>query len=118
MRSKDYKGRCTKKKLKKSDGVVRLYDNIQVAFADILDSDPNIQKITVNHYLQDLSEGEFTSDFVCIKVSGDYLVRECVYRRKLTLPRTCRLLDASRVYWFKRGVDDWGIVVEKEASDE
>lgn len=118
MRSKDYKGRCTKKKLKKSDGVVRLYDNIQIAFADILDSDPNIQKIMVNHCLQDISEGDFTSDFVCIKGSGDYLVRECVYRRKLTLPRTCRLLDASREYWLKRGVKDWGIVIEMESSDE
>ena len=118
MRSTDYKGRCTKKKLKKSDGVVRLYDSIQVAFAEILDIDPTIKKITVNYYLQDLSEGEFTSDFVCIKVSGDYLVRECVYRKKLALPRTCRLLDASREFWLKRGVDDWGIVIEKEASDE
>lgn len=118
MRSKDYKGRCTKKQLKKADGVVKLYDSIQVAFAEILDIDPTIKKITVNYYLQDLSEGEFTSDFVCIKVSGDYQVRECVYRKKLTLPRTCRLLDASREYWLKRGIEDWGIVVEKEASDE
>ena len=99
MRAKDFKGRCIKKHLQKADGVVKLYDSIQVAFAEILDIDPTIKKIMVNFYLQDLSEGEFTSDFVCIKVSGDYLVRECVYLKKLTLPRTCRLLDASREYY-------------------
>lgn len=103
MRPKAFKGRCTKKQLLKSQDVVRLYDNLQIAFAEILDSDPDIKEIFVNYHLQDLTEGEFTSDFVCKKTNGDYLVRESVYRKKLLLPRTCKLLDLSRNYWQKRG---------------
>lgn len=89
MRSATYKGRCIKKKLKKSEEVIKLYDHLQVIYADILDSDPNISPITVNYFLQDLPEGEYTSDFVCTKTSGELMVRECVYKNKLTLPRTC-----------------------------
>jgi len=118
MRSATYKGRCIKKKLKKSEGVIKLYDNLQVVYADILDSDPNISQITANMYLQDLPEGEFTSDFVCTKTNGELMVRECVYRKKLTLPRTCKLLDVSRLYWLKHGVEDWGLILDKESADE
>ena len=81
-------------------------------------NDDEIKEIIVNYYLQDFSEGEYTSDFVCIKENGDYMVRECVFRKKLLLPRTCKLLDASRLYWLKRGVVDWGIVVERKTEDE
>ena len=118
MRSKDFKGRCTKKKLKKSVEIAKLYDKIQIVYADILEKDSEIKEIFVNYYLQDFSEGEYTSDFVCIKENGDYMVRECVYRKKLLLPRTCNLLDASREYWLKRGVEDWGLVVERGTADE
>jgi len=41
-------------------------------------------------------------------------VRECVFRKKLSLPRTCKLLDLSREYWTKRGINDWAIVIEQE----
>lgn len=117
MRSRNFKGRCTKKKLLKSQMVARLYDSIQIAYAEILDTDPNIKEIMVNHYLQDCSYGEYTSDFVCIRTDGSYFVRECVYRGKLLLPRTCKLLDISREYWFKRGVSDWGIVIEENGDE-
>ena len=63
--------------------------------------------------LDDLDEGKFTSDFVCTKTDGDLMVRECVFRKKLSLPRTCKLLDASMQYWARRGVTDWGIVIEE-----
>ena len=118
MRSKNYKGKCTKKKLRKSDEIVKLYDKIQITYADILEKDDDIKEIFVNYYLQDFSEGEYTTDFVCIRENGDYLVRECVFRKKLLLSKTCRLLDASRQYWLKRGVVDWGIVAEREKADE
>ena len=118
MRSKNYKGKCMKKKLRKSAEIVKLYDKIQITYADILEKDEDIKEIFVNYYLQDFSEGEYTTDFVCIRENGDYLVRECVYRKKLLLPKTCRLLDASRQYWLKRGVVDWGIVVEKEKNEQ
>jgi hypothetical protein len=53
----------------------------------------------------------------CVKTDGDLMVRECVFRKKLSLPRTCKLLDTSHEYWLKRGVTDWGIVVEKEEKE-
>lgn len=114
MRSVNYKGKCIKKKLKKSRDISKFYDNIQLAFAERMDSDPDIKEITVNFYLQDFCEGEFTTDIVCVKADGSYMVRECLFRKKLLLPRTCRLLDASHLYWLKRGVEDWGLVIEQE----
>ena len=115
MRPKNFKGgRCTKKKLKKCEKVARTYDKIQTRYADILDKDESIKSIRVNVVLEDLDESEFTSDFVCTKTNGDLMVRECVFRKKLSLPRTCKLLDASMQYWARRGITDWGIVVEKE----
>jgi len=43
-------------------------------------------------------------------------VRECVYRKKLSLPRTAQQLDASRNYWLRHGITDWAIVIETEDS--
>ena len=113
MRPAKIKDRCTKKKLKKCEEVARTYDKIQTRYADILDKDESIKSIRVNVVLDDLDEGKFTSDFVCTKTDGDLMVRECVFRKKLSLPRTCKLLDASMQYWAKRGVTDWGIVIEE-----
>ena len=121
MRSKNFKGsKCVKMKLQKSEEVVRTFDNIQTAYAQTLDKDENIKSIQCNVLLEGIEEGEFTTDFLCTKSDGDLMVRECVFRKKLSLPRTCKLLDFSRDYWTKRGVADWGIVIEKEetANDE
>ena len=119
MRSKNFKGsKCVKMKLNKSEEVVRTFDNIQTAYAQILDKNENIQKIQCNVPLEGIEDGEFTTDFLCTKTNGDLLVRECVFRRKLSLPRTCKLLDLSRDYWRKRGVEDWGIVIEQEEKKE
>ena len=119
MRSKNFKGsKCVKMKLSKSDEIVRTFDNIQTAYAQILDKDENIQKIQCNVSLEDLEEGEFTTDFLCTKTNGDLMARECVFRKKLSLPRTCKLLDISREYWMKRGVTDWGIVIEQEEEQK
>ena len=72
-----------------------------------------------NVLLENLEDGEFTTDFLCTKTNGDLMVRECVFRKKLSLPRTCKLLDASRKYWARRGITDWAIVVEEgESADE
>ena len=117
MRSKNFKGsKCVKMKLSKSDEVVKTFDNIQTAYAQILDKDENIQKIQCNVVLEEVENGEFTTDFLCTNADGDLIVRECVFRKKLSLPRTCKLLDVSREYWFKRGVTDWGIVIEQEET--
>lgn len=113
MKKKGYKGRCEKRSLPKCQGVCKTYDAIQYAYADILQSDSTIKEFRCNVILDGLSEGEYTTDFVCIKVSGELMVRECVFRKYLTKPMTVKLLDASREYWLKRGAD-WGIVTDAE----
>jgi len=114
MQKKNYKGRCEKRIIDKCYGVCRTYSEIQSAYADILQSDETIKEIRCNVLLDGLSEGEYTSDFVCIKSDGDMMVRECVYRKHLLKPMTVRLLDISQEYWLRRGVLDWGLVIDEE----
>lgn len=114
MRKKNYKGRCEKRTISKSDEVCRTFDPIQYAYADVLQASEDIKEIRCNVPLDDLPDGEYTSDFVCTKTNGDLLVRECVERCFLTKPMTVKLLDASRLYWLRRGVTDWGLVVNEE----
>ena len=115
MRPTNFKGgRCVKKKLKKCEEITRTFDKIQTFYAEILDKDDNIESFQCNVRLEGLENGDYTSDFVCTKTNGDIIVRECVFRKKLALPRTCKLLDLSREFWLRRGVIDWAIVVEQE----
>lgn len=114
MRKKNFKGRCEKRTISKCAEVCRTFDPIQYAYADVLQEREDIKEISCNVPLDGLPDGEYTSDFVCIKVNGDLLVRECVDRRFLTKPLTVKLLDASRLYWLRRGVTDWGLVVNEE----
>lgn len=114
MRKKGYKGRCEKRKLSKSEEVVRTYDAVQFQYADILQNCNEIKEIRCNVLMDGLPEGEYTSDFVCVKTNGDLMVRECVFRKYLTKPLTVKLLDISREYWLKHGVLDWGLVVDAE----
>ncbi len=60
----------------------------------------------------------YMSDLVGKKSDGTTVVRECVWRKNLSKPLTTHLLDPSRNYWLSHGVEDWGIVIEKEDSDE
>lgn len=116
MKKKGYKGsRCEKRYLGKcADGVAKTYTDIESRFADLLQMDDGIKEFRCNVLLDGFPEGEYCSDFVCIKTDGDMMVRECVYRKMIAKPMTIRLLDAFREYWLKHGVSDWGIVIEKE----
>ena len=114
MRKKGYKGRCRKKKLAKCRDVCRTYDDIQFAYADLLNEREDILEFTCNVPLEGLSAGEYTTDFVCVKNDEDMMIRECVQRTHLMKPLTVRLLDLSREYWTKRGVTDWGLVINAE----
>lgn len=114
MRKKNFKGRCEKRTISKCDKVCRTFDPIQYAYADVLQASEDIKEIRCNVPLDGLPDGEYTSDFVCTKTSGDLLVRECVNRKFLTKPMTVKLLDASRIYWLRRGVTDWGLVLNEE----
>ena len=114
MRKKNYKGRCEKRVLNKCAVICRTYDPIQYAYADLLQEDESVKEFRCNVLLERLEEGEYTSDFVCVKQDGDLMVRECVQRKLLTKPMTVKLLDASRTYWLRRGVSDWGLVIDAE----
>ena len=50
---------------------------------------------------------------MCEKLNDDLIVRECVQKKYLTKPLTVKLLDFSRNYWLKRGIKDWGIVINE-----
>ena len=114
MRKKNFKGRTEKRILSKCNDVCRTYDKIQSAYADMLQADESIVEIRCNVLLDGLPEGEYTSDFVCIKTNGDMMVRECVQRKFLMKPMTVKLLDASREYWLRHGVKDWGVTIDAE----
>lgn len=114
MRKKNLKGRCEKRMIEKSKEVCKTYDAIQYAYADLLQESDEIKEIRCNVLLDGLDVGEYTSDFVCTKTDGDLMVRECVFRKFLTKPLTVKLLDASREYWIRHGVMDWGLVIDEE----
>lgn len=114
MRKKNFKGRCEKRTISKCAEVCRTFYPIQYAYADVLQEREDIKEFHCNVPLDGLPDGDYTSDFVCTKTDGDLLVRECVERRFLTKPMTVKLLDASRLYWLRRGVIDWGLVVNEE----
>ena len=43
MKKKGYKGRCEKRSLSKCVGVCRTYSDLQSAYADILEADPQVK---------------------------------------------------------------------------
>lgn len=116
MRKKNFKGRCEKRQVPKCREVCKTYDAVQYACADFLSVQDGIREIRCNVWLEGL-EGDtaYTSDFVCVKKDGGLMVRECVFRKYLAKPMTAKLLEASRSYWERRGVTDWGIVIDEEA---
>ena len=114
MRKKNYKGRCVKRTILKSKEPCRTYDDIQFAYLDMLNGDKNIKEIYCNVLLDDTDLSEYTTDFLCEKVDGSMMVRECVFRKFLLKPMTAKLLDMSKQYWFHKKIYDWGIVIDEE----
>jgi hypothetical protein len=106
MKKKNFKGRCEKKSLSKCEDVCKTYNAIQSAYANILQDDDRIKEFVCNVPLVGLELGEYTTDFLCTKINGAVMVRECVYRKFLTKPMTVRLLETSKDYWTKSGVKD------------
>lgn len=120
MKPKGYKRtRCEKKSMSKcTDGVARTYNAIEAKYAEKLEENTDVKEFRCQVLLEGLEIGEYCSDFVATKMDDELMVRECVYRKHLSKPMTAKLLDASRNYWRRRGVTDWGIVIEKkEAAD-
>ncbi len=118
MRKKNYKGRCEKRAIDKCQTVCRTYDAIQYAYVDTLQKDADVTEIKCNVPLDGADCGDYMTDFVCTKSDGCLMIRECVYQRLLSKPLTMKLLDASRTYWMKHGVLDWGIVIDAETAEE
>ena len=118
MKPKGYKRtRCEKRTMSKcADSVARTYNAIESKYAEMLQENPDVKEFRRQVLLEGLAIGEYCSDFVATKVDGELRVRECVYRKHLRKPMTAKLLDASRDYWRRRGVEDWGIVVEKKET--
>ena len=116
---KNHAGRCTKQTFGKHQGICRTYSPLQLAYAERLEANPDVKEFRSNVPLQDfaLTDGSYTTDFLYTRADGDKAVRECVYRKKLSLPRTAQQLDASRNYWLRHGITDWAIVIETEDSD-
>ena len=112
MRKKNFKGRCEKKYVSKCNTICKTYDPIQAAYIDILEKNPDIIEIMSNVELDGNEAGEYATDIVCKKMSGELLVRECVSNKIIARPLTGKLLDMSRTYWLRRGVRDWGIVTD------
>lgn len=120
MKKKSYRGtRCEKRTMSKcADGVARTYNAIESKYAEKLQENPDVKEFRCQVLLEGLEIGDYCSDFVATKTDGDLMVRECVFRKHLTKPMTAKLLDESRNYWIRRGVTDWGIVVDKRKEED
>ena len=113
MRMKNYKGRCEKRAIKKCESICKTDDPIQSAFVTILDNRNDIAEIQCNVEL-DGDAADFTTDIVAVMTNGELMVRECVNRKILPRPLTIKMLDLSQKYWLKKGVSDWGLVIDAD----
>ena len=119
MQKKNPKTRCERKQLSKCEGICRLYNKIQIGYADRIQEEDGIVSFRCNVPLDGPEAEDYTTDFVCTKADGTLRVRECVWRHQLTWPSVVKLLEISRQYWYvKRGIRDWGIVVDKKKDGE
>ena len=112
MRNKKTHSVTIKKKLSKCRLIFYAHNELQYKYGCQLDFSSEIAEIKCNVPIEVADvEGEFTTDFYCIKTNGEIIVRECVYKDKLLKPLTIKMLDASRNYWLSKGVADWGLVL-------
>ena len=118
MKKMKYKGRCEKRRVSKCKDVCKTYNVIQSAFADVLENDETVLDFECNVCLEGVYDNMYSSDFLVSRIDGSCFVRECVWRNNLNKPSYVKLLDISRNYWLAHGVEDWGIVIEKERTDE
>ena len=85
MRNKKSNVKTTKRRLSKCQDVCRTYNDIQYAYAEILEKDESVAEFRCNVILDDFElDGTFTTDFIITKNNGDILVRECIFKDKIT----------------------------------
>lgn len=115
MQKVNFKGKCIKRQLSKCKDVCRSYSVMQDDYARLLNHLEEVKEFSCNVRMDGSPETEgYTTDFVITLADGTLRVRECVYRKHLERPSTGRLLDLSKQYWFDRGVNDWGMVVDAD----
>ena len=114
MRNSNNKPRCEKISLSKCPGVCRTSSDLQLAYAQQLQTDESIAEFRCNVPLEnfELTDGAYTTDVVGTTITGEVIVRECIKRSLIERPKTIKMLDASREYWAERGVMDWGLVID------
>lgn len=112
MRKKNFKGRCLKRAIPKCKDICKTYDAIQAAYVDLMKDDPDVVEIRCNVELDTDDTRDYMTDVVAILSNGEIRVRECVFQNVLGKPMTMKLLDLSQSYWQRRGVMDWGVVVD------
>lgn len=83
MRNKNQKGKCVKLTLPHFDGVVKTYDDLQLAAAKLLSANSDFVSIQSNVDCVEVDGTKYTTDFVCQSKDGKYSVFECVYRKQL-----------------------------------
>ena len=117
MQIKNIKTRVTKMKLSKC-GVCRVYSDIAYRYALALEENEEVKSFVCNVELAGVFIGKepkaYTSDFYITYTDGTVGVRECITRDKICKPKNIKLLDASKEFWETKGVDNWGIVINKE----
>ena len=112
MRNTKTKGKTMTKALSKCHKRFIAHNEVQWAYADILEGNEDINEIKCNVKLLGCELGEnYSSDFVCTKSNGELLVVETVFKKHLLKPLNLKLLEESRKYWLARGVQDWRLVV-------
>ena len=102
MIKKNYKGRCIKKSVEKSKEVCKIYNDIQLAYLDILHSKDDVIDIQCNVSLVGDETEEYCTDFLCRKLNGNLMVRECVFRKTRVLKNIfkaspCELYSLSAI---------------------
>jgi len=66
MRKKDPRTKCIKRKLTKCKEVFRAYDDVQNAYADKLENDPDVVEFECNVPFDDEEFKDYATDFVII----------------------------------------------------
>ena len=77
MRKKNYKGRCEKQSLEKFATICKTYDPIQTSYAKLLVDNSAVVEVRCNVFLDGEDCSEYMTDFVCTKIDGELMVREC-----------------------------------------
>lgn len=118
MRNSNNRGqRSTKTLMRKcsdSNGIARTYSDIQLKYCEMLEEDDTVLSYKLNVPLANFSitDHSYTTDFLITLTTGDLVVGECVQRELIFKPMNVKLLDASREYWFERGIkpENWKLI--------